>query len=391
MGVDSIKKILAVTIFYPSPATPTKFVFVQRIVESLARQGLHCMVVQPISFLHARNRRGYPFHESKQTENGGVVEVYRPAYLWMPSVSWGSMLGVFNPNWLKFSFFCQAVLSIVKKSGFRPDVIYGHFLYFAGGCAIEVGKVLCVPSFIGVGEGEFWSVRPMGYARARRHLGGVTGMIPNATHLLRKVARDLHVPAEKMSALPNGVDLTVFKPYNRKESRQKLGLPQELFIVGSVGSFLHKKGLVRVAQAIDGLEGVAGIFAGSGSEPPVGENVIWAKPVPHDQLPIMLSACDVFVLPTLIEGCCNALIEAMACGLPIISSDSEYTEDLLTEECAIRIEPLDVGAIRQAIVSLRDNPMLRQRMADAAFRHAQGFDINVRAKRVLAFMSRLSR
>jgi len=386
-----MKKLLIVTIFYPSPATPTKFVFVQRVVESLARQGLHCVVVQPVSFLQARKRNGYPFHEIKQVENGGLVEVYRPAYLGIPIVSWGAKLGVFNPNWLKFRLFCQAVLSVVRRAGFKPDVVYGHFLYFAGGCAIEIGKVLGVPSFIGVGEGEFWSIRPMGYARAKRHLGGATGLIPNATHLLRKVSKELAVPVEKMGALPNGVDLTVFKPYDRCDARQKLGLPLDLFIVGSVGSFLYKKGLVRVGQAIEGLEGVAGIFAGSGPEPPVGKNVLWARQVPHDQLPLMLSACDVFVLPTLIEGCCNALIEAMACGLPIISSNSEYTEDLLNDTCAIRIDPLDVGAIREAIITLRDDPEHRQRMANAALKHAQGFDINVRASRVLEFMSRMAR
>lgn len=231
----------------------------------------------------------------------------------------------------------------------------------------------------------------MGFDRAKRHLCGATGLIPNATHLMRKVSVELGIPEQQMTALPNGVDLYVFKPQNRKDSRQQLGLPLDQFIVGSVGSFLYKKGLVRVAQAIEGLEGVVGIFAGSGPEAPVGENVLWSKPVSHDQLPIMLSACDIFVLPTLIEGCCNALIEAMACGLPIISSDSEYTEDLLTDACAIRIDPLDVGAIRNAIITLRDDPERRQRMANAALKHAQGFDINVRARRVVEFMSRLAR
>ncbi len=346
------------------------------------------MVVQPISVLHARNRSGYPFHDIKKVENGGVVEVYRPPYWAIPIVSWGARLGVLNPNWLKFKFFCHSVLNVVKTAGFQPDGVYGHFLYFAGGCAIDVAKALNAPSFIGVGEGEFWSIRPMGVDRARRHLRGATGLMPNATHLMKKVAAELEIPHAKMTALPNGVDPSVFKPYNREEARQKLGLPQDLFIAGAVGSFLHKKGLVRVGQAIEGLKGVIGIFAGSGPEPPVGKNVLWAKQVPHHQLPMMLSACDVFVLPTLIEGCCNAIIEAMACGLPIISSDSEYTEDLLNDECAIRIDPLDVGAIREAIITLRNNPGRRQRMADAALKHAQGFDINERARRVLEFMSR---
>lgn len=382
----AIRRILVITIFYPSPATPTKFVFVQNIVESMARQGCHCLVVQPISLFHARNRSGFPFHETKEIENGGRVEVFRPSYWPMPILPWGAALGLLNPNWLKFRCFSQAVLRVIRETRFSPDVVYGHFLYFAGGCAIDVAQALNVSSFIGVGEGEFWSIQPMGSARAKRHLRGATGFIPNATHLLRKLAVELDIPKQRMVALPNGVDMSVFKPHDRQMSRRAMGVPSDAFVVGAVGGFLHKKGLVRVGQAIDELQGVCGIFAGSGAIPPVGKNVLWAKSVAHDQLPLMLSACDVFVLPTLIEGCCNAIIEAMACGLPIISSNTEYTEDLLTDDCAIRIDPMDVHAIREAIITLRDQPALRRRLAAAALDRAQKFDNNKRARRLLAFM-----
>lgn len=382
----AIKRILIITIFYPSPATPTKFVFVQRIVESLARQGVECLVVQPVPFPRCLDRKGYPPYEKSNYVNGGAVTVLRPGYLSIPIVAKGAKFGRLNPNWLKYSFFKQSVLRTVERLHFTPDVVYGHFLYFAGGCAIDIARTMKAPSFIGVGEGEFWSVKPMGLEVAKRHLRGATGLIPNATHLLRKVASELGVPPDRMTVLPNGVDLSVFHPFDRQAARQKLGLPPNLFIVGAVGSFLHKKGIARVGQAIDGLDGVGGIFAGAGPEPPVGSNVIWAKHLPHEQLPLMLSACDAFVLPTLIEGCCNALIEALACGVPIVSSDSEYTEDLLTNECAIRVDPLDVCAIRSAIVKLRDNPEHRRRMAAAALKRGQDYDINQRARRLLNFM-----
>ena len=101
----------------------------------------------------------------------------------------------------------------------------------------------------------------------------------------------------------------------------------------------------------------------------------------------MLSACDVFALPTLIEGSCNALVEAMACGLPIVSSAGEFNDDVLDDGMSIRIDPLDVPAIRQAIVRLRDDAPLRARMAAAALQRARLFDIDARARRILAFMA----
>lgn len=382
----NIEKVLFIVTCYPSPAEPTSGAFVMEIVHGFARQGVHCMVFQPVPWPRSCDRKGFPFHTVVNTASGGKVEVVRPAYWSLPIVAWGAKLGVFNPNLLKFQSFICSVEQELKKRMFSPHAVYGHFLYFGGGAAIDIGKRLNIPSFVGVGEGELWSVEPFGFKYAKAHLSCATGMIPNASHLSRKLARELDISEKTMRSYPNGVNLHEFRPINRGKARQELGLPQNAFIVCGVGSFLNKKGLNRVGQAIDGLNGVVGIFAGYGPEPPVGKQVLWAKRVPHDQLPVMLSACDVFVLPTLIEGCCNAIIEAMACGLPIVSSNSEYTEDLLNDTCALRVDPLDVGAIRAAIVTLRDNPEVRQRMASAALRHAQNFDIDVRAKHVLDFM-----
>ena len=381
-----MKKIAFVVSHYPSKAEPTRGAFVKEIVHSFSRLDIHCMVVQPVPWPRSRDRAKFPFHTIESSENNGCVEIVRPSCLPVPMIQSGAMLGVFNPNKLKFRSFVSSVETALKQMAFCPDAIYGHFLYFGGGAAINIGRQRNIASFIGVGEGEFWSVIPLGRAYARKHLQNASGILPNASHLLRKLAMELQIDAAKMEAFPNGVNLTQFHPLDRQEARRLLGLPRDLFIVGGVGNFLYKKGLVRVGQAIDGVEGVIGIFAGSGPEPPIGKNVFWAKPLPHDQLPIMLSACDVFVLPTLIEGCCNALIEAMACGLPIISSDSEYTEDLLTDDCAIRIDPLNVEAIRDSIITLRDDPERRQRMAEAALDQASKFDINVRAKKILEFM-----
>ena len=105
-------------------------------------------------------------------------------------------------------------------------------------------------------------------------------------------------------------------------------------------------------------------------------------------MPDLLAAGDVFVLPTLVEGSCNALVEAMACGLPIVSSVGEFNDDLLADDMSIRVDPLDVAAIRAAIVRLRDDAALRARMAGAARERAQRFDVDRRAQNVLDFMAR---
>lgn len=76
----------------------------------------------------------------------------------------------------------------------------------------------------------------------------------------------------------------------------------------------------------------------------------------------------------------------MACGLPIISSIGEFNDDLLDDSMSIRVDPLDVPAIRRAIIKLRDHPERRANMAEAAQKRSRAFDVNERAHRMLAFM-----
>ena len=92
------------------------------------------------------------------------------------------------------------------------------------------------------------------------------------------------------------------------------------------------------------------------------------------------------MLPTLQEGSCNAIVEAMACGLPIISSDGAFNDDLLTDEMSIRVNPKSVEEIHQAIITLRDDPVRRKQMADAALERSKQFDVDDRAERILSFI-----
>ncbi len=68
-------------------------------------------------------------------------------------------------------------------------------------------------------------------------------------------------------------------------------------------------------------------------------------------IPNYICASDVFVLPTTAEGCCNAIIEAMGCGLPIVSSDRAFNYDILNEENSILVDPESVDEIDNAIIA----------------------------------------
>jgi glycosyltransferase involved in cell wall biosynthesis len=283
--------------------------------------------------------------------------------------------------------FIEAVRRILRRRKIRPDALYGHFLYLSGAAAVRLGAEINVPAFPCVGEGELWTVRQFGFNRAPQDLAAASGFMANSTALKRTLIQDLGLTSARIGVFPNGTDLSAFRPRDRQESRRRFGLPSDRFLVASAGNFLAKKGIVRVGEAIEGLAGIAGVFAGSGPVPPRASNTALCRRISPGEMPALLSACDVFVLPTLIEGSCNAIVEAMACGLPIISSTGEFNDDLLIDSMSIRVNPLDIGQIRNAIIRLRDDAPLRNRMAAAAASHSRNFDVNDRAARILGFMA----
>jgi teichuronic acid biosynthesis glycosyltransferase TuaC len=367
---------------YPSPSHPYAGMFMQQFVQAQARRGLHCTMIVPT-----------PVHEWMQNlvccgeETPTTLKPLRPLYASVAS----PRLGPFCAPHLSQVFFQRAALRVVRRLNRRPDAFYGHFLYPAGGAAVWLGLRLNRPSFVAVGEGSFWSVAGLGFDRARSDFAHATGLIAVSTLLKKMLVAEVGLPPDKIAVIPNGVDLQHFYPRPRAEMRAKWNLPQDMFLAAFVGNYNDEKGVQRVVAAIEGLDNVGGLFAGSGNLLPTGKNVLLQRCMPHHRLPELLSAADVFVLPTTREGSCNAIIEAMACGLPIVTSVNEFNDDLVDNTMAIRIAPLDISAIRQAVIALRDDAELRRRMACASLARSRIFDLDARARRIESWMNERTR
>lgn len=377
-----LKALAIITDGYPCNLDPTLYPFVQEFAHAVAHRNVRVKVIAPMP-VHVAWRSRDPLRYRESARNGASVEVYRPRFLSLsnkPVWRWNTA------QWGHASFRRAAARAFQQFRGEKPDAVYGHFLYSGGEAAVRLGLQHEIPAFPMVGEGLLVTMDPFGVERGRRHFAGARAFMANSSQLGRLLHEVLGVDQSRIGVFPNGVDHRIFRPQDRHTMRLKLGLPEDQFLVICVAKQDWYKGPLRVGEAIDGLEGVGGIFLGAGTHPPKARNILVNRSVPHVEVPDWLAAADVFVLPTAWEGCCNALIEAMACGLPVISALGEFNDDILNEQVAIRVDPMHIQAIRAAIVQLRDDPTLRSSMAAAAGVWAKRFDVDARAQGMLEFM-----
>lgn len=372
---------------YPNTVEPYLRSFFQSLVWATADLGVDCTVIAPVSLSHYRGN--ITKIEKKQIEitpGDKKIRVFHPRYISYSSKS----IGIIKTGYFSEKAFQRAVLSCYKKIDESFDYTYGHFFLTGGLAAVRVGRLHHVPSFIAYGECDYETQVRCDYGSIRssdiRGLSGIISVSSKNTNELQELGIAPGIP---VLTVPNATDLSLFYKKDKVECRKKFGIPQDLFVVGFVGGFIERKGDKRLLAAINQLDGVYGAFAGKGDNPPRGEKVLFCKPLDHSMICDFLNAIDVFCLPTLSEGSCNAIVEAMACGVPIISSKLPFNFDALDETNSILIDPLSVDDISQAIRELFELPEKRILLSKKSLEKAKDFDIKQRAAKILSFVNNI--
>lgn len=378
-----MKSICFISNRYPNLLTPTRQVFVQKLVWAMADLGLDCTVISPVpvnQYLKTFHRQ--PVQATENTPLGATVKLYFPRFI---SAGQNKLLGI-NGSHITANLFFNAVRKVWEKLSEQPQVVYGHFLSPAAICASRIGRAFNVPAFAAFGESTPWSIYSFGKEKIKEELKSLRGIISVST-ANKKMLTELNLyPQDRIGIFPNAIQNKIFYPRNKQVARDKFGFDREKFLVAYVGQFTERKGVLRVAQALDGIDDLAIAFAGRGKLIPESSNCVHRQSVIPEDMPYFLSAADVFVLPTLNEGCSNAIIEAMACGLPVISSNLPFNEDILNEGNAILIDPNDIGAVRESVLYIKQNPGVREVKSKSAIETAATLTLDARARNISNFI-----
>ena len=373
-------RIVVITVDYPD-SKRNVFPFVKALVESLAERGNDCAVIAPFSV--TRNKRFHKIVSVESTKNGANITVIRPPFISFSNLHIGKIFvtGKLHEFAVKMGF---------RRIPFKPDVVYGHFWQSALE-GYKYSKHNGTPLFVATGESNVAEMFSCSLS-LKPFYDFISGVIcVSSKNKDESINLGLTNP-EKCVVIPNAVDNSVFKVMDKKECRRKLSIQEDSFIVAFVGWFNNRKGVLRVSDAIKKLKDktVKSIFIGDGEQQPDCDGILFKGPVIHNDIPLYLNAADIFVLPTLQEGCCNSIVEALTCGLPVISSDRAFNWDVLNDTNSIMVNPENVEEISTAINKLKTDEGLRKYLAEGALKTSESLSIAQRAEKIELFIKEKS-
>ncbi len=350
--------------------------FVRELIVQLADRGVQCSVIAPQSIPRALKHRLKirPRHWQDVSGQGVPIEVYQPYYMTLSNRS----------RRLAQGSLVRAVRRGYRRLSEPAELLYAHFWHMGVSAAQAIGEL---PVMVACGESRI-SVRDrFDDAAVDQLMARLSGVIYVSSKCLQEASELSLQKNTPYLIAPNGYKPEEFYPRDRAEARKRLKLPEDGVIGVFVGSFDERKGVMRVSRAAGQIKGLKMIYLGAGAQSPQGEGVLVCGRASHGELPDYLSAADFFVLPTRAEGCCNAIVEALACGLPVISSDGIFNDDLLNESNSIRLPADDEEALLAAMQKLTDEPQTRKALSVGALEKAKELELGQRADRILRFMT----
>lgn len=371
-------RLLVFSSLFPNSATPNAGVFIRERMFRVAKHLPLGAVVSPRPWFPGQGLirlfRPYYRQGTSRPEVQSGIRVILPRFLAMPCV-------LRRLDGLSMALCSYLRLRrLRKKTGF--NLLDAHFAYPDGYAATLLGKWLGVPVTITLRGTEIPhsknpALRPL-LVRAMQR----ADRLFSVSESLRQHAISLGIAPSKIRVVGNGVDTARFQPVDGQEARRRLGIPQTARVLVSVGALVERKGFHRVIECLTELISENRqlhylIVGGASAEGDrrreleqqarqlgLHQQVHFLGAMPPEELKWPLSAADVFVLATSNEGWANVFLEAMACGLPVVTTDVGGNAEVVCRPELGTIVPFGdrqalLDALRGALLRRWDSTLIR--------------------------------
>lgn len=355
--------IVVFTTLFPNAAQPGAGVFIRERMFRVAKV-LPLMVVAPVPW--------FPFQ--------GLIRLFRPHFRPVPPYReiqdgievlhprFFSIPGIFKS--LDGFFLALGTFSLLRDLQRKQqcDIIDSHFAYPDGYAASLLGRWLDLPFTVTLRGTESRLARQPAFRKRMALALQSAAKVFSVSGSLRQLALALGIPEARTQVVGNGVDTLKFHAVGQAAARARLGLPLAAPVLISVGGLVERKGFHRVIACLPALLENHPVLhylivGGPSPEGDMGaqlraqvaklgleKQVTFTGPVKSEELKTLLSAADVFVLATRNEGWANVFLEAMACGLPVVTTDVGGNAEVVCKPELGTIVPFDdQAALQQAL------------------------------------------
>jgi glycosyltransferase involved in cell wall biosynthesis len=349
-------RVLAVTRIFPNSLEPLSSPFNRQQFAALAEK-CDLEVLEPIPAVPLLARFGVPARAAKlralprEETVGGIATRYMRTF-YVPRVGLGLAAPLFVASSLPH-------VDLVR----RADVLLGTWAYPDAAATVVLARAFDKPVVVKVHGSDVNVIarRPGARAWLTRLLPRATMAVAVSRPLVTALA-ELGVPEDRICYVPNGVDTTLFRPRARDEARARLGVDSTDPIVLFVGRLEPAKGIDELLGAIAILrrerprtrfvllgDGVSAKSVREVAEASDGR-VTAPGARPLAEVADWLAACDVFCLPSHREGTPNVVLEALACGRPVVATSVGGIPDIVDESVGRLVAPGDAAGLARALI-----------------------------------------
>jgi len=353
-------KTLLFSTLYPSETRPIHGIFVEtRLRELLLSGRVETQVVAPVPWFPFRSPRFGDYARMaatpRQEQRNGIV-VHHPRYPLPPKV---------GQNVAPFLLAAGALPTVRRliRDGFDFDLIDAHFWYPDGVAASLIARLVGKPFVCTARGSDITLYRQFSWPRRllRKSLQRSSANIGVCTDLVEQMV-ELGADRSRSLTIRNGVDLARFSPLEPQAARQSLNLRAEGLVLLSVGHLIERKGHHLAIELLQHQPDAILVVVGSGplredlevlaKRLGVAERVRFEGQQPNDRLKTYYSAADVLILASSFEGWANVLLEAMACGTPVVATRVNGTPEVVTQDVAGRMA--DERSVPSLLAALRE-------------------------------------